>query len=383
MGESTHINLALSNSEILRYSRQILLPEFGIEAQILLKSASVLCIGSGGLGSPLLTYLAAAGLGKIGIVDFDIVDLSNLHRQIIHSTTTIGSSKTSSATKRIKEINPTCNVETFNLKINSRNVFEIFQSYDYICDGSDNFPTRYLVNDACVILGKPLIYGSIFQFEGQASVFNLNSNSPNYRDLVPSPPPPGMVPSCAEGGVLGVLPGIIGTIQATETIKLITGMGTSLDGRLLVFDALKMSFRELTLEKSNPPIVINELIDYEYFCGTNQISSVDSISVFELKQLIQNSNSTILLVDVRTVLERQLAVIPNSISIPLASIKDGSKIEFLKKIVKGRKLIIHCKKGPRSIQAIHELRKYDVQAFNLDGGIEAWSNKIDGSIPLY
>ena len=383
MEESSHINSSLTSSEVLRYSRQILLPKFGINGQKLLKSASVLCVGSGGLGSSLLTYLAAAGLGNIGIVDYDTVDLSNLHRQIIHSTNAIGSNKTSSARKRIKEINPNCHVEIFNMKINRSNIFSIFEKYDYICDASDNFPTRYLVNDACVILGKPLIYGSIFQFEGQTTVFNLTPKSPNLRDLVPSPPPPEMLPSCSEAGVLGVLPGLIGTIQATETIKLITGIGSSLDGRLLVFDALKMSFRELKLQQSYPPIAIDELIDYEYFCGINQSTSVDSISVSELNQLMHNSNSGFLLVDVRNVLEREIAVIPNSISIPLSSIKDGSKIQFIKEQINGRKLIIYCKKGPRSIKAIEELKKYDLKAFNLDGGIEEWSNKIDSSIPLY
>ncbi len=373
---------SLTSFEVLRYSRQILLPKFGINGQKLLKSASVLCVGSGGLGSSLLTYLAAAGLGKIGIVDYDTVDLSNLHRQIIHSTNTIGSNKTSSAKKRIKEINPNCHVEIFNIKINRSNIFSIFERYDYICDASDNFPTRYLVNDACVILGKPLIYGSIFQFEGQASVFNLTPKSPNLRDLVPSPPPPEMLPSCSEAGVLGVLPGLIGTIQATETIKLITGIGSSLDGRLLVFDALKMSFRELRLQQSDPPIAIEELIDYEYFCGINQSTSVDSISVSDLNQLMHNFNSSFLLVDVRSVLEREIAVIPNSISIPLSSIKDGTKIKILKDLVKGKKLIIYCQKGARSIQAIEELRKHDIQGVNLEGGIEEWLNNTDDSIPL-
>ena len=383
MSKNKDSNLELSSLEILRYSRQILLPELGANGQKRLKSASVLAIGSGGLGSPLLTYLAAAGVGKIGIIDFDVVDLSNLHRQIIHSTSTIGANKTASAKQRIHEINPNCHVETFNLKIDNSNILKIFDSYEYICDCSDNFPTRYLVNDACVILGKPLIYGSIFQFEGQASVFNITSNSPNYRDLLPSPPPLDMVPSCSEAGVLGVLPGLIGIIQATETIKLITGIGSSLDGRLLVFDALKMSFRELKLEKSNPPIIINELINYDDFCGSKKTCSIDSISVFELHELMLNSNSNFLLVDVRTDLERELAVIPGSISIPLSCIKDGSQIQSLKNLVNGRKLIIHCKKGSRSIQAIEELKKHNLAAYNLEGGIEEWSIKIDKSIPVY
>ena len=383
MSESKYTNLALSKEEILRYSRQILLPQVGVKGQGSLKSASVLCVGSGGLGSPLLTYLAAAGVGKIGIVDFDVVDLSNLHRQIIHSTSTIGSKKTISAKQRINQINPHCQVETYTLKIDSTNILSIFELYDYICDGSDNFPTRYLVNDACVILKKPLIYGSIFQFEGQASVFNITPSSPNYRDLVPSPPPPGMVPSCAEGGVLGVLPGLIGTIQATETIKLITGIGSSLDGRLLVFDALKMSFRELRLEKTQPPIKIDKLIDYEDFCGIDSVSSVQSITVFELDELMKKSDTSYLLVDVRTELERELAVIPNSTSVPLIYIKDGSKIKYIKDLLNGRKLILHCKKGPRAIQAIEELSKHNLEAVNLEGGIEEWSIKIDNTVPIY
>ena len=239
----------LSQEEVLRYSRHLTLTDFGVEAQIKLKQSSVLVVGAGGLGSPLLTYLAAAGVGCIGIVDFDIVEESNLQRQIIHGVNWIDKPKVVSAQHRLNEINPNCIINTYNVKLDSNNILEIIDSYDVVCDGSDNFPTRYLVNDACVIKQKPYVYGSIFQFEGQVSVFNLHPSSPNYRDLVPEPPPAGMVPSCAEGGVLGILPGIIGTIQATETIKIITNIGSTLNERLLLFNALEMSFRELKLKK--------------------------------------------------------------------------------------------------------------------------------------
>ncbi|MCP4972962.1 MAG: molybdopterin-synthase adenylyltransferase MoeB, partial [Prochlorococcus sp.] len=255
----------LSPEELARFSRHLSLPEVGMAGQKRLKAAAVLCVGSGGLGSPLLLYLAAAGVGRIGIVDFDLVDVSNLQRQVIHGTSWVGQPKTSSARSRILEINPHCQVDVFETALTSDNALEIIRPYDLVCDGTDNFPSRYLVNDACVILGKPNVYGSIHRFEGQASVFNLNSDSPNYRDLVPEPPPPGLVPSCAEGGVMGVLPGLIGLIQATEAIKIITDIGSPLDGRLLLVDALSMSFKELRLQQSQERVEIDRLIDYQDF----------------------------------------------------------------------------------------------------------------------
>ena len=262
----------------------------------------MLCVGTGGLGSPLLLYLAAAGVGRLGIVDFDVVDHSNLQRQVIHGTSWVGKPKIESAKARIHEINPHCQVDLYETALTSENALEIIRPYDIVCDGTDNFPTRYLVNDACVLLGKPNVYGSIFRFEGQATVFNLDSESPNYRDLFPEPPPPGLVPSCAEGGVVGVLPGIIGVIQATEAVKIITGIGTTLSGRLLLFDALKMSFRELKLRPSPERPVIDKLIDYQEFCGVGgtapgqeEAGAVESISVGELKTLLDAGGDDIVL----------------------------------------------------------------------------------------
>ena len=259
----------LSHDEIARYSRHLILPEVGVAGQERLKASSVLCIGTGGLGSPLLLYLAAAGVGRIGVVDFDVVDASNLHRQVIHGTASVGKRKVLSARDRIADINPFVQVDLYEEPFTSANALRIAEPYDVVVDGTDNFPTRYLVNDACVLLGKPNVYGSIFRFEGQASVFN-HQDGPNYRDLYPEPPPPGLVPSCAEGGVLGVLPGIIGTIQATETLKILLGIGETLSGRLLLFDALQMSFRELRLRKSPDTPRIERLIDYEQFCGVSR-----------------------------------------------------------------------------------------------------------------
>ena len=283
----------LSPDEVARFARHLILPEVGMEGQKRLKAASVLCVGTGGLGSPLLLYLAAAGVGRLGIVDFDVVDHSNLQRQVIHGTSWVGKPKIESAKARILELNPHCQVDLYETALTSENALEIISGYDLVCDGTDNFPTRYLVNDACVLLGKPNVYGSIFRFEGQATVFNLDSASPNYRDLFPEPPPPGMVPSCAEGGVVGVLPGIIGVIQATEAVKIITGIGTTLSGRLLLFDALAMKFRELKLRPNPERPVIDKLIDYQEFCGVGgtapgqeESGAVESISVGELKRSI-------------------------------------------------------------------------------------------------
>ena len=371
-------NLNLSNEELIRYSRQITIPEFGQESQLLLKEASVLCVGAGGLGSAIILYLASAGVGTIGIIDNDSVDLSNLHRQVIHDSTTIGDLKTSSAKNRINKINPNCIVKVFEETLNSNNALEIIKEFDFVCDGTDNFPTKYLINDACVILNKPLIYGSIFKFEGQVSVFNKTSHSPNYRDLVPEPPPEGMIPSCAEGGVLGILPGIIGLIQATETIKLITKLGDCLDGRLLVFNALEMKFKELHLEKSIPNIEIKKLVDYQKFCGIENIPpDIDTlISPENLKILLESQIDQTLLVDVRSSLERNINFIENSISIPLENILDNSEINFLKEKAKlNINIILYCKSGKRSLKALDHLKKQGVYTKSLKAGIDNWNKK--------
>lgn len=380
----------LSREEIARYSRHLTLPEVGIEGQKKLKSASVLCIGTGGLGSPLLMYLAAAGVGKLGIVDYDIVDKSNLQRQIIHSDDTVGMQKTLSAKQRINSLNPNCQVEMYNQILTSQNALEIIKPYDIVCDGTDNFPTRYLVNDACVILGKPNIYGSVFRFEGQASVFNLSDNSPNYRDLVPEPPPPGVVPSCAEGGVMGIVPGIIGLIQATETIKIITGIGQTLDKRLLIFDSIKMKFREMALRPDPSVPKINQLIDYKEFCGLSQDSSideeagtVDTISVFDLKELLDNLSEKICIIDVRSEQEYDLVHLKDSILIPLSTIESGESIERVRELARENKLICHCKLGGRSAKAIIALQKFGISAYNLAGGIDVWAKDIDQSMIRY
>ena len=275
----------LNSEEIARYARHISLPEIGIKGQEKLKRSSVACIGTGRLGSPLLIYLAAAGIGRIGIVDFDVVEYSNLQRQIIHTTNSIGLLKTDSAKRHILKINPSCRVDLFNQKLTSSNALEILRTYDVICDCSDNFPTRYLINDACLILNKPNIYGSIARFEGQVSVFNLKKDSPNYRDLIPTPPPQELIPSCSEAGVMGILPGIIGTIQAAEAIKIITNIGSPLNGRILIFNALKMSFKELTLRSNPENKKINELIDYEIFCSKIKDEN-KAIIIFTIKGLV-------------------------------------------------------------------------------------------------
>ncbi|MGH2413727.1 MAG: molybdopterin-synthase adenylyltransferase MoeB, partial [Microcystaceae cyanobacterium] len=293
--------IQLTKEEYQRYSRHIILPEVGLDGQKRLKGASVLCIGTGGLGSPLLLYLAAAGIGRIGIVDFDVVDHSNLQRQVIHGTSWVGKPKIESAKNRILEINPYCQVDLYNTRLSSENALDIFEPYDIIIDGTDNFPTRYLTNDACVLLNKPNVYGSIFRFEGQATVFNYQGG-PNYRDLFPEPPPPGMVPSCAEGGVLGVLCGIIGTIQATEAIKIILGVETTLSGRLLLYNALDMKFRELKLRPNPERPVIEKLIDYEQFCGIPKEEpkmEIPEITVQELKEILDSGADDYVLIDVR------------------------------------------------------------------------------------
>lgn len=382
--------IELSKEEVQRYSRHIILPEVGLEGQKKLKAASILCIGTGGLGSPLLLYLAAAGIGRIGIVDFDIVDSSNLQRQIIHGTSWVGKPKIVSAKDRILEINPYCQVDLYETRISSENALDILAPYDVIIDGTDNFPTRYLTNDACVLLDKPNVYGSIFRFEGQATVFNYQGG-PNYRDLYPEPPPPGMVPSCAEGGVLGVLPGVIGTIQATEAIKIILGAPDTLSGRLLLYNAWEMKFRELKLRPNPIRPVIEKLIDYEQFCGIPQAKAQEAaeqqkmteMTVVELKALIDSNANDYILIDVRNPNEYQIAKIPNSVLIPLPDIENGAAIPKIKELVNGYRLIAHCKMGGRSAKALAILKEAGIEGINVKGGISAWSREVDSTVPEY
>ncbi len=383
-------DIQLNKEEYARYSRHIILPEVGLEGQKRLKAASVLCIGTGGLGSPLLLYLAAAGVGRIGIVDFDVVDSSNLHRQIIHGTSSVGMPKIESAKNRVLEINPHCQVDLYETRISSENALSLMEPYDVIVDGTDNFPTRYLVNDACVLLNKPNVYGSIFRFEGQATVFNYEGG-PNYRDLYPEPPPPGMVPSCAEGGVLGVLCGIIGTIQANEAVKIILGKGTTLSGRLLLYNALEMKFRELKLRPNPVRPVIEKLIDYEQFCGIPQAKAEEAkrqmemseITVQELKELIDGGADDFVLLDVRNPNEYEIAKIPGSVLVPLPDIENGEGIAKVKDLLNGHRLIAHCKMGGRSTKALSILKQAGIEGTNVKGGITAWSQEIDSSVPEY
>jgi adenylyltransferase/sulfurtransferase len=382
--------IQLTKEEYERYSRHLILPDVGLEGQKRLKAASVLCIGTGGLGSPLLLYLAAAGIGRIGIVDFDIVDSSNLQRQVIHGTSWVGKPKIQSAKTRILEINPSCQVDLYETRLTSENALDIVKPYDVVVDGTDNFPTRYLVNDACVILGKPNVYGSILRFEGQASVFNYE-DGPNYRDLFPEPPPPGMVPSCAEGGVLGILPGIIGLIQATETVKIILGKGTTLSGRLLLYNALDMKFRELKLRPNPVRPVIEKLVDYEQFCGIPQakeqeaqrLMAIQEMTVQELKQLMDSDTKDFVLVDVRNPNEYEIAKIPGAVLVPLPDIEQGSGVEKVKQLLNGHRLIAHCKMGGRSAKALGILKESGIEGINIKGGITAWSREIDPSVPEY
>ncbi|MGJ3252445.1 MAG: molybdopterin-synthase adenylyltransferase MoeB [Elainellaceae cyanobacterium] len=383
-------DIQLTREEYERYSRHLILPEVGLDGQKRLKAASVLCIGTGGLGSPLLLYLAAAGIGRLGIVDFDVVDRSNLQRQVIHGTSWVGKPKIESAKHRILEINPACQVDLYETRLSSENALDLIKDYDLVVDGTDNFPTRYLVNDACVLLNKPNVYGSIFRFEGQATVFNYE-DGPNYRDLYPEPPPPGLVPSCAEGGVLGVLPGIIGTIQATETIKIILGKGTTLNGRLLLFDSLNMSFRELKLRPNPERPIIEKLIDYEQFCGipqakaaeAQQQAAMEEITVQELKQLLDSSSQEFVLLDVRNPHEYDIAKIPGSVLVPLSEIENGEGINKVKDLVNGHRLVVHCKAGSRSAKAIGILKELGIEGTNVKGGILAWSREVDASVPEY
>ena len=382
--------IQLNKEEYERYSRHIILPEVGLEGQKRLKAASVLCIGTGGLGSPLLLYLAAAGVGRIGIVDFDVVDNSNLHRQVIHSTSWVGKPKIESAKNRVLEINPNCQVDLYETRISAENALELVEPYDIIVDGTDNFPTRYLVNDACVLLNKPNVYGSIFRFEGQATVFNYQGG-PNYRDLYPEPPPPGMVPSCAEGGVLGVLCGIIGTIQATETVKIILGQGNTLSGRLLLYNALDMKFRELKLRPNPVRPVIEKLIDYEEFCGIPQAKAEEEkqrmelaeITVQELQALIDSGAKDFVLLDVRNPNEYEIAQIPGSVLVPLPDIESGQGVAKVKELLNGHRLIAHCKMGGRSAKALAILKDAGIEGTNVKGGIAAWSQEVDSSVPEY
>jgi sulfur-carrier protein adenylyltransferase/sulfurtransferase len=378
----------LTKDEIKRYSRHLILPEVGLEGQRKLKAAKVLCIGAGGLGSPVAMYLAAAGVGTIGIVDYDVVDFSNLQRQILHSTNDVGKPKLQSAKEKLTAMNPHINVVTHDAALSSENTLELFAPYDIIVDGTDNFPTRYLVNDACVILKKPNAYGSIFRFEGQASVF-ATKDGPCYRCLYPEPPPPGLVPSCAEGGVLGVLPGVVGCIQATETIKLIIGVGEPLIGRFLIFDALRMKFRELKLRKDPEcPVcgthpTVTKLIDYEQFCGVRAVeepvsSAAMEISAVDLKQRLDRGDK-LTIVDVREPHEYQINRINGSVLIPLGDIP-----KRYVELDPSDEIVVQCKVGGRSAKAAEFLRsKGYANVLNLTGGILAWIDKVDPSQPKY
>jgi len=378
----------LSNEEIARYSRHLILPEVGLEGQKKLKAARVLTIGTGGLGSPLGLYLAAAGVGTIGVVDFDVVDESNLQRQIIHGTKDVGRKKIDSAKDRLLDINPNTNVEAFETRLTSENALELFREFDVIVDGTDNFPTRYLVNDASVLAGKPNVYGSIFRFEGQASVFWAEHGA-CYRCLYPEPPPPGLVPSCAEGGVLGVLPGIVGTIQANEVLKVILGAEGILLNRLLLFDAWKMTFRQLKLRKDpNCPLcgenpTIKELIDYEEFCGLNapveEKPVLEEITATELKSLFDRDED-FQLIDVREPHEFEIARIPGAKLIPL-----GEIVNRICEIEKRKTTVVQCKGGVRSARAIGYLKDagFEGRLINIKGGIGAWSAEVDAGVPKY
>jgi molybdopterin/thiamine biosynthesis adenylyltransferase/rhodanese-related sulfurtransferase len=379
---------SLSKDEILRYSRHLIMPEVGMEGQQKLKAARVLCIGTGGLGSPLGLYLAAAGVGTLGLVDFDVVDFTNLQRQVIHFSSDVGRPKLESAREKIAAINPYVNVKTFETKLTSENALTIFADFDIIVDGTDNFPTRFLVNDACVFTGKPNVYGSIFRFEGQASVF-ATKQGPCYRCLYPEPPPPGLVPSCAEGGVLGILPGLVGLIQATEAIKLILGKGDPLIGRLLLVDALGMRFRELKLRK-NPDCVVcgthpsvTKLIDYEEFCGLRgqeqpvAMTGVPEITVEELKRRL-DAKDDLFILDVREPHEYQICNLDGYL-IPLNDLP-----KRVHELDPSKDLVVHCRSGVRSAKAVEFLQKAGyTKAKNLAGGILAWADRIDPKVPKY
>jgi sulfur-carrier protein adenylyltransferase/sulfurtransferase len=387
--------VALTHEEVRRYSRHLIMPEVGIQGQRKLKAASVLLIGTGGLGSPLALYLAAAGIGRIGLVDYDVVDETNLQRQVIHFTSDVGKLKLDSAAAKLADINPHVVIEKYGVPLTSENALDILKNYDVVIDGTDNFPTRYLVNDACVILGKPNVYGSIFRFEGQLSVFHAAAGGPCYRCLFPEPPPPGLVPSCAEGGVLGILPGTIGTLQATEAIKLILGIGKPMIGRMMLYDALNMSFDQIKLRK-NPscPVcsehpTLTQLIDYEEFCGVpahdrsdykekNAQHQVRSINVHDLKARLDAGDDPLIL-DVRDPHEWDISAIEGSLRIP-----KGQVLARADDIPRDREVVVHCKTGIRSRDAILMLQdKGFTNLVNLVGGINAWAREIDRSQPTY
>jgi molybdopterin/thiamine biosynthesis adenylyltransferase/rhodanese-related sulfurtransferase len=387
--EAANANATLSNEEVMRYSRHLIMPEVGMDGQLKLKQAKVLCIGTGGLGAPLGLYLAAAGVGRIGLVDFDSVDLTNLQRQILFGTSDIGRPKIEAAADRLRNLNPDIPMDQFETRLTSDNALDILKNYDIVVDGTDNFPTRYLVNDACVILGKPNVYGSIFRFEGQITIFGAPAG-PCYRCLYPEPPPPGLVPSCAEGGVLGVLPGIVGAIQAAETLKLIIGKGEPLIGRLLLFDALAMRFRELKLRK-NPecPVcgehpTITKLIDYAEFCGVRgeeaasaAQSTVPEIAPRALKARLDRGDDLFIL-DVREPHEYQICNMGGHL-IPL-----GELSRRVNELDSSREIVAHCRSGKRSAEAVEFLRSAGFRkVLNLKGGILAWSDEVDASVPKY
>jgi adenylyltransferase/sulfurtransferase len=384
----TAASAGLSKEEVLRYSRHLIMPEVGMEGQLKLKKAKVLCIGTGGLGAPLGLYLAAAGVGRIGLVDFDTVDFTNLQRQVLFGTSDVGRPKITAAADRLRNLNPEIQIDAYETQLTSENALELFQDYDIIVDGTDNFPTRYLVNDACVILGKPNVYGSIFRFEGQITVFGY-PDGPCYRCLYPEPPPPGLVPSCAEGGVLGVLPGIVGTIQAAETLKLIIGKGQPLVGRLLLFDALAMKFRELKLRK-NPecPVcgehpTVTKLIDYVQFCGirgeeaASTVTNIPEITPRDLKSRLDKGDDLYIL-DVREPHEYDICNL-NGHLIPL-----GELPQRVHELDSSREIVAHCRSGKRSADAVDFLQKAGFRKiWNLKGGILAWSDDVDSSVPKY
>jgi sulfur-carrier protein adenylyltransferase/sulfurtransferase len=389
LSEAANGNVTLSKEEVMRYSRHLIMPEVGMDGQLKLKQAKVLCIGTGGLGAPLGLYLAAAGVGRIGLVDFDSVDLTNLQRQILFGTNDIGRSKIEAAEERLRGLNPDIQIDQFETRLTSDNALDILKNYDIVVDGTDNFPTRYLVNDACVILGKPNVYGSIFRFEGQITIFGA-PGGPCYRCLYPEPPPPGLVPSCAEGGVLGVLPGIVGAIQAAETLKLIIGKGEPLIGRLLLFDALAMRFRELKLRK-NPECpacgehpTITKLIDYAEFCGVRGEdaadpiqSTVPEIAPRELKARLDRGDDLFVL-DVREPHEYQICNLGGHL-IPL-----GELSRRVNELDSSREIVAHCRSGKRSAEAVEFLRSAGFRkVLNLKGGILAWSDEVDPSVPKY
>lgn len=380
-----------SNDEIARYSRHLIMPEVTLEGQKRIKAASILCIGTGGLGSPIALYLAAAGVGRLGLVDFDVVDFSNLQRQILHGTDDVGRKKLNSAKDRIKAVNPNVQVDLHDCFFQSENAKELVQNYDIIVDGTDNFPTRYLSNDVCVLTKKPNIYGSIFRFEGQCTVFAPHLGGPCYRCMFPEPPPPGMVPSCAEGGVLGVLPGIIGVMQAIEAIKLIIGIGEPLIGRLVSFDALKMRYKEFKIRRDpNCPIcgdhpTIHELIDYQQFCGIPQADAeaekemdVPTINAVELKKMFDRKEDFVL-IDVREPFEYDICHIDQARLIPV-----GELPARLSELDSADEIVLHCKSGSRSAKALRILQEAGFKkVVNLEGGITAWSDQVDPTVPKY